>query len=95
MFVCNDGTVSWKSSKQPIIVDSTIEAKYVVASDATKKGFWFKKFIVKLGFMILDVIPLYCDNNRVIALAKESRSKHIERRYHIICDYLDKKYVEV
>ena len=34
-----------------------------------------------------------------IALAKEPRShqksKHIERRFHIIRDYIDKKYVEM
>ena len=49
--------------------------------------------------MTSDAIPLYCDNNEAIALAKELRShqksKHIERRYHIICDYLEKKHVEV
>ena len=49
--------------------------------------------------MISDTIPLYCDNNRVIVLSKKSRShqksKHIERRYHIICDYHEKKYIKV
>ena len=48
VFVCNGGVVSWKSSKQPIIVDSTTEAKYVAALDATKEGFWFKKIIAEL-----------------------------------------------
>ena len=46
-----------------------------------------------------DAIPLYYDNNGAIALAKEPRShqksKHIERRYHLIRDYLEKGYVEV
>ena len=46
-----------------------------------------------------DAIPLYCDNNGAIALAKESRShqksKHIKRRYHLIRNYLEKGYVEV
>ena len=49
--------------------------------------------------MTSDAISLYCDNNRAIALAKELRSyqklKHIERQYHIICDYLEKKHIEV
>ena len=49
--------------------------------------------------MSSDVIPLYCDNNDAIALAKEPRShqksKHIERQFHLICDYLEKGYVEV
>ena len=90
MLVCNGGAVSWKSSKQPIIADLTTEAEYITASNAAKEGFWFKKFIVELGVMILDAILLYYDNNEAIALAKEPRShqksKRIERRYHIICD---------
>ena len=49
--------------------------------------------------MSSDAIPLYCDNNDAIALAKEPRShqksKHIERRFHLIRDYLEKDYVEV
>ena len=49
--------------------------------------------------MTSDVIPLYCDNNGAIALAKELRShqksKHIERQFYIICDYLEIKYVKV
>ena len=39
VFICNNGAVSWKSSKQLIIVDSTIEAEYVAASDAANEGF--------------------------------------------------------
>ena len=66
-------------------MDSTTKAEYVAASDATKEGFWFKKFTMKLGIMISDAIPLYCDNNGAIALAKESRShqksKHIKRYF--------------
>ena len=49
--------------------------------------------------MSSDAITLYCDNNGTIALAKESRShqksKHIERRFHLIRDYLKNVYVEV
>ena len=34
VFIYNSGTVSWKSSKQSIIADSTTKAEYVIASDA-------------------------------------------------------------
>ena len=51
------------------------------------------------GVMTSDVIPLYCDNNGVIVLAKESRFyqklKHIEQQFHIIWNYLEKKYIEM
>ena len=98
-FICNSGTVSQKSFKQSIIADSTMEAEYITTLDATKESFQFKKFVAKLGVMTSDVIPFYCDNNEAIVLIKESRSdqksKHIERQYYIICDYLKKKYVDI
>ena len=37
---------------------------------------------------IVDLVPMYCDNNGAIAKAKEPRSqkmsKHLLRRYHLI-----------
>ena len=94
LFVCNGGVVSWKSSKQTVIADSTMEAEYIAASEAAKKAFWYKKFATEIRVMPLDAIPLYYDNNGTIALAKmwrsHQKSKHIEWRYHLIHDYLEK-----
>ena len=39
MFLCNDGSTSWKSFKQPIIADSTMEAEYIATSKAAKEAF--------------------------------------------------------
>ena len=39
IFWYNGGVVSWKYFKQPIIVDSTIEAKYIAVSKAAKEVF--------------------------------------------------------
>ncbi|KAL4324315.1 hypothetical protein GQ457_11G026210 [Hibiscus cannabinus] len=62
VFCFNGGVVSWKSSKQDTIVDSTIEAEYIVASKAAKEAVWIKKFISELGVVpsISDVVELYC-----------------------------------
>ena len=71
VFICNSGAVSWKCPKQSIIIDLTTKVEYVAASNTAKEGFWFKKFIMKLGAMTSDAIPLYCDNNGDIVLAKK------------------------
>ncbi|KAL4290980.1 hypothetical protein GQ457_14G015370 [Hibiscus cannabinus] len=62
VFCFNGGVVSWKSSKQDTIADSTIEAEYIVASKAAKEVVWIKKFISELGVVpsISDVVELYC-----------------------------------
>jgi len=71
--------VSWKSSKQVTVADSTTEAEYIAASEAV----WIRKFISELGVVpsCSSPIDLYCDNSGAIAQAKEPRShqksKHI------------------
>ncbi|KAG8496949.1 hypothetical protein CXB51_008176 [Gossypium anomalum] len=76
VFYLNGGAVSWKSSKQSTVADSTTEAEYIAASEATKEAVWIKKFITELGVVpsISDTIELRCDNNGAIAQAKEPRS---------------------
>ena len=60
-----------------------------------------KKFITKLGAFpsIESPVPLYYDNNGAIAQAKEPRShqksKHIERRYHIIREIVGRKDIAI
>ncbi|KAI3708868.1 hypothetical protein L2E82_38397 [Cichorium intybus] len=90
VFILNGGAVSWKSSKQEVIAQSTTESEYVAASEAAQEAVWMRKFIEDLGVVpsIRDPIELFCDNLGAIAQAKEPRShqktKHIHRRYNYI-----------
>ena len=90
VFCLNGGAVSWKSSKQETIADSTMEDEYIAASEETKEAVWIQNFTTGLGVVpsIADPVDLYCDNNGTIAQAKEPRShskaKHILRRYHLL-----------
>jgi hypothetical protein len=93
--------VSWKSSKQDIVADSSTEAEYITASKATKEVVWIRNFVSEL-----DVVPcvsspmdFYCDNSGAIAQAKESRAhkraKHVLRRYHLIREIIGQGDVNV
>ncbi|KAK8670697.1 hypothetical protein V6N13_037315 [Hibiscus sabdariffa] len=101
VFCLNGGAVSWKSSKQDTVADSTTEAEYIAASEAAKEAVWIKKFITELGVVpsISDALELYCDNNGAIAQAKEprshQRSKHILRRFHLIREIVERGDVEI
>ena len=76
VFCLNGGAVSWKSSKQSTVADSTTEAEYIAASDAAKEAVLIKKFIIDLEVVpsITNPDDVYCDNNGAIAQAKEPRS---------------------
>ncbi|KAK3119169.1 hypothetical protein QOZ80_9BG0715040 [Eleusine coracana subsp. coracana] len=92
VFCLNGGAVSWKSSKQDTVADSTTEAEYLAASEAAKEAVWIRKFVSELGVVPSASSPmdLYCDNSGAIAQAKEPRAhqknKHVLRRYHLIRD---------
>ena len=101
VFTLNGGSVVWRSVKQSCIADSTMEAEYVAACEAAKEAVWLRKFL-----MDLEVVPeaeqpmtLFCDNSRAVANSKEprshKRSKHIERKYHLIRDIVERGDVEV
>ena len=101
VFTLNGGAVSWKSSKQDTVADSTTEAEYIAASEAAKEAVWMKKFIAELGVMpsASSPVDLYCDNSGAIAQAKEPRahqkSKHILRRFHLIHEIVERGDVKI
>ena len=101
IFILNDGTVCWKSSKQHTVADSVCETEYITASDAAKEAVWLRKFLIELGVALSLVGPilLYCDSSRAIAKVKEpkahQRTKHILRRYHLIRKIMDRGDVDL
>lgn len=101
VFCLNGGAVSWKSSKQETVADSTTEAEYLAASEAAKEAVWIRKFVSELGVVPSASSPmdLYCDNSGAIAQAKEPRAhqknKHVLRRYHLIRDIIARGDVKI
>ena len=65
VFCLNGGAISWKSSKQETVANSTTKTEYIATFDAAKEVVWIKKFIIELGIVssIVNLVDLYCDNN--------------------------------
>ena len=73
MFTLGGGAVSWRSVKLSSIADSTMEAEYIAASEATKEAVWLKNFLVDPGVVpsVQSAIILYYDNSEAVANSKE------------------------
>ncbi|XP_070054602.1 secreted RxLR effector protein 161-like [Nicotiana tomentosiformis] len=101
VFNLGGGAISWRSIKQTCVADSTMEAEYVSASEAAKEAVWLGNFLRELGVVpsIQAPITLYCDNSGAIVNSKEShshkRAKHIERKYHLIREIVQRGDVVV
>ncbi|KAJ9538856.1 hypothetical protein OSB04_031589 [Centaurea solstitialis] len=101
VFTLNGGTISWKSSKQDTIADSTTEAEYIAASDAAKEAVWLRNFLSDLRVVasVSRPIDIFCDNSGAVAQAKEPRehhkSRHVLRKYHLIREIIGRGDVRI
>ncbi|KAJ9545928.1 hypothetical protein OSB04_025635 [Centaurea solstitialis] len=97
VFTLNGGAISWKSSKQDTIADSTTEAEYIAASDAAKEAVWLRNYLSDLRVVasISRPIDIFCDNSGAVAQAKEPRehhkSRHVLRKYHLIREIIGRE----
>lgn len=75
MFMFIDGSISWRSVKETIIVISTIEVEFVSYSEATSYGVQLKSFI--FGLTIVDFISrplrMFCDNSTIVFMANNNK----------------------
>ncbi|GJU35419.1 copia protein [Tanacetum coccineum] len=89
---------SWFSKKQTALAISTTEAKYVSARKACQQALWMKQALFDYD-IILDDIPVLCDNKGAIDLIKNpvlhSRTKHIEIRHHFLRDNVQKGNISI
>ena len=73
---------------------STVEAEYVVVSDANKEPICIHKLLAGLFGDVLETTVIQCDNQCCVKLSENSifhdRSKHIEMQHHYHRDMVQK-----
>eukprot|EP00253_Pinus_taeda_P030552 PITA_30552 len=85
-------SISWRSHKQYVLVDSTTEAKYVATTQDIRENIWLHKILKDLQEKKKSSSLILIDSRFTIQLAKNpkfhDRSKHINTKYHFIRHYL-------
>ncbi|GJZ56784.1 retrotransposon protein, putative, ty1-copia subclass [Tanacetum coccineum] len=77
------------------------DAEYIVAFDASKDVVWIQKFIYGLGVVptIEEPINMYCDNTRVIAIAKDhgvtKGARHFRAKVHYLRETIEMGDVKI
>lgn len=89
-FLLASGAVAWLSKLQPVQAQSTCEAEYVAAGEATKQALWMRQLLTSLGKDVVGPTVINCDNQGTIKLVDNpeisGRTKHIEISHHFIRD---------
>jgi hypothetical protein len=93
-FNLGSAMISWKSRKQSSIALSTMEAEYIAACSASCEAIWLRKLLTDLFDLEMRATLILCDNHSCIKMTEDpvfhDRSKHIEIRYHYICDMVQR-----
>eukprot|EP00253_Pinus_taeda_P036296 PITA_36296 len=88
-----------KFMQKPFPADSTTEAEYVAATEATKETVWLRKILEDLQVKQVQSTPLMIDNTSAIKLAKNpkfhDRTKHINTKYHLIQHHVEAKTIQL
>jgi hypothetical protein len=81
---------SWQSRKQSNISLSTAEVEYIAACSSSCEAIWLRKLLTGLFDLEMEATVIICDNQSCIKMTENpmfhDKSKHIENRYHYICD---------
>jgi hypothetical protein len=90
---------SWQSRKQSSIALSTTKAEYIAACSASFEAIWLWKLLRGLFDLEMEATMILCDNRNCIKMMENpmfhDKSKHIEIRYHYICDMVQRGAVKL
>ena len=90
---------SWRSKQQEIVATSSAEAEYIALAHASCHSIWIKQFLEQLGHPFDGPLPVYCDNEAAVKIAKKEspffKSKHIRLKYHTVRDHISSNFVDV
>ena len=97
-FIYSGGCISWRSKKQTVVAQSTVEAEYVAISFAVREALWIRKIMVEIGKQDTTIF-VGEDNQGALSLSKDEmeneRSKHIDVKYHFIRDHIERGSVKM
>ena len=85
IFTLGGGAICWKSKKQTIIANSTMEAKLIALASASEEANWLRDLLheIPLREKIIPPILIHCDSTTTIGRIRNhfynSKSKPIRR----------------
>jgi hypothetical protein len=98
-FSLGSAMTSWQSKKQSSIALNMTETEHIAACSASFEVIWLQKLLTCLFDLEMEAIMILCDNQSCIKMTENpvfrDKSKHLEIRYHYICDMVQRGAVKL
>jgi hypothetical protein len=93
------GPISWSSGLQSVIAQSSGEAEYIAAFNASTNVVYHRQFLDDLGIQLTGATLVWEDNTAAIAMSKNpvnhKRCRHILVKYHYLRDLHDQEVIKL
>ena len=95
----NIRVVSWNIKHQQILATSCTETEYTALFYATQEAIWLRLLLTNMGCASGQLTKTFEDNQGCIALVKKpvlhSRAKHIDIKFHFLCENVKDGVIEL
>ncbi|CAM8965547.1 unnamed protein product [Rhodiola kirilowii] len=85
--------VSWKTRKQAVVSRSSAESEYRSMASACSEIVWLTRLLNDMHIPIVRPVPLFCDSQSAIHLARNpvfhERTKHVEIDCHFVRQFVN------
>ena len=99
IFFLGNSPITWQSTKQNVVPQSSCEAEYIAATNVACQGVWLARVLEEVHGSAPSKPMLRVDNKSAIALINNSvlhgQSKHIEVKYHLVQESAEKGQINV
>jgi hypothetical protein len=99
IFYLDDNVITWQSQKQRVVALSSCKAEYIATATVACQGVWLARLLTELKGEETGAITLKIDNQSAIALSRNPvfhhRNKHIDIRFHYICECVEENRVHI
>ena len=101
IFILGSGAICWKSKKQTIIANSTMEVELIALASASEEANWLRDLFYEIPLWEKPIPPIliHCDRPVTIGRVKNryynGKSKPRRRKHSIVRSYLSSSIITV
>jgi hypothetical protein len=93
IFSLGTGAIDYRSRQQTCVAQSTCEAEYYSAADATLEAIYIRQLLGEIqGVLVSDTTTIWEDNQSTIAYSQNAlvsdKTKHIDLKYYFVKDHV-------
>ncbi|CAM8916639.1 unnamed protein product [Rhodiola kirilowii] len=89
--------LSWKTKKQAVVARSSAESEYRALAGACGEVLWLVRLLGDLRVHLSPPVPVYCDNQAAIHIARNpvfhERTKHVEIDCHFVRHHVNSGFL--